>query len=83
MDQESMIVRPRYNGTPGHPLMISSLLVPKICAYEGEGGLGRAIDSLSMPVQEFEVDDEGMTLDADTPADYQLIKEFSTLFPEN
>ena len=69
------IVIPSHKGKTGHPLMISSVLIPEILAYDGGSGLKGAIESLAgCGLCKIEVEDEGILLDADMPEDYERLK---------
>ena len=68
-DGTAEAIYPVMNGRRGHPPLISARLIPKILAYEGEGGL-RAILS-GRRVKEIPVTDGGILTDLDTPADYE------------
>lgn len=67
------IVRPVYDKKPGHPVMLSKKLVPDLLCYHGKNGLKGAIESFSEPVLEVEVDDAGVLVDVDTPADLKAL----------
>ena len=58
-------------GRRGHPVALDAQYIPALLAYDGEGGLRGAVAALGIPVTEVEVDDAGMPLDLDTPADYE------------
>ncbi len=62
-------VRPCYRGTPGHPLMVDSALIPDLLAYPGGEGLRGAVRALGLKVEDLSVEDPGCVLDADTPED--------------
>ena len=63
-------------GTPGHPLLISSSLLPRILADSGEGGLQGAIRRCGAEMTRIPVDDAGILHDADTPEDYRALLEY-------
>ena len=67
---------PICNGETGHPLLISSELVPQLLSDGGDGGLRGAIRRLGIPMQEIPVRDPGVLLDADTPQDYESLVNY-------
>lgn len=71
------ITKPVCNGKDGHPILIADKVLPSLLKAETQGGLKGAIEkTLANNVNEIQVDDEGILLDADTPADYErLIKQ--------
>ena len=67
---------PVCEGKQGHPILLSSRLLPEILSDCGERGLRGAIDRCSAPLTRIEVDDPGTVLDADTPEDYSALVEY-------
>ncbi len=63
-------------GKPGHPLLISSSLLPRILADSGEGGLQGAIRRCGAEMTRIPVDDAGILHDADTPEDYRALLDY-------
>ena len=59
------IISPSRNGKTGHPLLISSELIPKILEYEGNMGMRGAIQSIGVKRQWMDVEDEGILYDTD------------------
>ncbi len=70
------IACPVYKGKRGHPLLISSGIIPTVLAYEGHDGLRGAIKFSNKIVIEIPVDDPGVLLDADTPENYRKLLSF-------
>jgi len=70
---DELIARPVYNGKAGHPIAVSASLIAEILAYSGNDGLRGALAELNVPVLDVETDDEGISIDADTPEDYNRI----------
>lgn len=71
------MVRPVYNGAPGHPVLLSAACVPDILAHGVKVGLKKAMDALAAAgwsLQELAVNDEAVTMDADTPEDFQRLQ---------
>ncbi len=64
---------PVYKGRRGHPVLMRGEIIPRILSHGGEGGLRGAIDALGISVREMECDDEGVSIDADCPEDYERI----------
>lgn len=58
-------------GRRGHPVALDAAFRGALPDYHGEGGLRGAVAALGIPVTEVEVEDAGMPLDLDTPADYE------------
>lgn len=67
------MVRPSCGGRSGHPVLISGALLPAILSYKGADGMRGAIRALGVRASYVPVSDEGVTLDADTPEDYQRL----------
>lgn len=76
MKADGMVCIPEYNGTPGHPILISAKLFPAILADSGEGGLAGVLRRVSRPIP-VPVNDPGILMDVDTPEDYQRILAYS------
>lgn len=71
IDNSSEISCPSYQGILGHPLLISSEIVPLLLSYDGDGGLMGAIEHFNKKITEIPVEDEGILLDVDTLEDYE------------
>lgn len=54
------IVTPSYRQAGGHPVLISSSIIPAILAYEGANGLRGAVASMEHKRKWIEVEDEGV-----------------------
>ena len=67
------VMKPAYQGQPGHPILIDSSLLPHIFTYAGGGGLAGALKAYGKPIAQIECPDPGILLDADTPEDYQKL----------
>ena len=76
---EGPLVRPVYGGKGGHPLLADTALFPALKQHNGEGGLRGAIEAMHIPMVNVPVDDEGILLDADTPADYKKLIHLENL----
>lgn len=64
------VVVPRHEGKHGHPILLAGGILPDVIAYDGDGGLKRALERLGVERTVYQVEDVGMLLDADVPADY-------------
>lgn len=64
-------VSPICAGKRGHPVALDAGWRDAVLHYSGDGGLQGAVRALHIPTVEVEVEDEGMTHDLDTPADYR------------
>ena len=62
---------PICKGKRGHPVVLDAAWRERVLAYDGVDGLRGAVKALGIPPIESEVEDRGMHLDLDTPADYQ------------
>jgi len=68
------IVIPRYDGKKGHPVLFKSQLIPGIQAMPDTANLRDFIHRQQAAV--LDVDDPGIGLDVDNPADYAKIKAY-------
>ena len=71
------ILMPMHGGKAGHPILIDSRAIPFLVSYEGDGGLKGAIDRFPGLKGTIQLDDIGMTLDADRPEDYERLKDYA------
>ena len=71
LSDKNPLIIPVYDGKEGHPLLISSKLIPEILEYSGEGGLSGALKNCGRERRLLKVKDSGVIFDADTPEDYQ------------
>ncbi len=76
MDSDSDLAVPVCDGVKGHPILISSKLIPTILADSGEGGLRGALERCPVPLKTVPVEDRGILHDADTPDDYRALLEY-------
>lgn len=71
--QGGALVFPTVAGRRTHPPLVDAALIPEILAYRGRDGLRglwRGLESVCVPVS-----DPGVTLDLDTPEDYERCKK--------
>ena len=68
---------PVYQGRRGHPVLISSDLIPQILEYKGPGGLRGALrqDSVSPLVEEIPVEDQGIIMPIEGEEDWEGRRE--------
>ncbi|MDR5586380.1 MULTISPECIES: NTP transferase domain-containing protein [Clostridium] len=59
------LVSPSYHGKSGHPLLISSELIPRILKYDGNIGMRGAIKNIGVTREWIDVEDEGIIYDTD------------------
>lgn len=71
------ILLPVRGDKMGHPILIGCGAIPSLLRYEGNGGLKGAIEHFAGIKKAIELDDPGMTLDADRPEDYERLKEYA------
>ena len=71
------ILTPVCNGKKGHPVLISRRVIPALLAFRGDGGLKAAIRGFGGSKDTVSIPDKGILLDADTPADYQRLREYA------
>ena len=67
------ILHPLFRGKRGHPPLIAAALAPHILDFSGEGGLRAFFDGWATWNQDFDVADEGVLMDMDTPQDFEKI----------
>ena len=68
---EGDFIRPRCGERTGHPVVLSAGLIPFLLRYDGPGGLKGAVNQSGCAVRDVDVDDPGVLMDNDTPADFQ------------
>ncbi len=73
--EEPLLLVPSYNQRRGHPLIISSTLIPEIYKLgkdgDPEGGLRALLDKYEDDIEYYNVDKEGVIIDLDYYEDYQ------------
>lgn len=75
MECGEKVISPSYQGKSGHPLLLSSELIPQILAYEGSMGMRGAIQHTGIQRHWLDIDDEGILQDMDIERlDYLLKK---------
>lgn len=70
LSHKAPLVRPICNERHGHPLIIEETLLDYLIKYNGEGGIKGAAKTLGIDFADVSVDDPGVYMDVDTPAEY-------------
>lgn len=70
---EAEFVCPVCGNRRGHPVVLSGARIPELLEYEGPGGLRGAVEALGLSSAFVETGEIGVTLDLDTPEDYQKL----------
>lgn len=70
---EKKVLYPTFLEARGHPLRISSALIPAILKYDGKGGMKALLEQF--PSRDVAVWDEGILMDADTPVDFTILEK--------
>ena len=69
-------VRPCYQGTPGHPVVMDFHLRKQLQEFQGSGGLRGAIEASGIVPTDIPVEDFGTTLDGDTRDEYARLLQY-------
>jgi molybdenum cofactor cytidylyltransferase len=65
------VVLPEHEGRGGHPVFIPQRFLDRIERWQGEGGLREFWRTIAKDVIRLPVDDAAVTMDLDTPAEYE------------
>jgi molybdate transport repressor ModE-like protein len=65
MECGEKLISPSYHGKAGHPLLLSSELIPSILKYDGNMGMRGAIQNIGVERQWIDIDDEGILHDTE------------------
>lgn len=76
LDSGTRLACPVCGDQTGHPILISSELVPRLLRDSGKGGLRAALSRTGETMEHISVEDEGVLHDADTPADFERLLEY-------
>jgi molybdenum cofactor cytidylyltransferase len=68
---DATVVRPTHAGTPGHPTLFARALYEELARADLPEGARTVIASQQGHVRDVGVDDPGVTIDIDTPEDYE------------
>ena len=75
-ETKKLIVVPRYQGRRGHPVIFSSALFAELLAAPLDQGAKTVVHAHRDETLEIDTEDEGVTIDIDTPEEYrQHVKE--------
>jgi molybdenum cofactor cytidylyltransferase len=69
--QPSAVLNPAYHGQAGHPVIFSRDVVAELLRPDLPDGARTVIDRHAAEARAFEVDDPGVLIDIDTPADFR------------
>jgi len=72
MDTQGDIVTPAYKGKGGHPVIISSNVIPELLDYSGDNGLRGAAESIGNRRTWVETNDEGILISIHNEAQLQM-----------
>ncbi|HEX9250648.1 MAG TPA: NTP transferase domain-containing protein [Ignavibacteriaceae bacterium] len=65
MECDEKLVSPSYHGKAGHPLLVSTKLIPRILKYDGNMGMRGAIQNIGIQKKLMDIEDEGILHDTD------------------
>lgn len=72
---EAALVRPSFGGRAGHPVLLADRLAAELMKYAGPDGLRGFLASHASETAFVETADEGVLLDADTPQQFERLKQ--------
>jgi molybdenum cofactor cytidylyltransferase len=70
-ETKKLIVVPRYQGRRGHPVIFSSALFAELLAAPLDQGAKTVVHAHRHETLEIDTEDEGVTIDIDTPEEYR------------
>lgn len=73
--QHAAVIFPTLDGYRKHPPLIDAELIPEIIGFSGEGGLRGLWKRYEAQTLDVPVDDAGVWIDVDTPADYERCRQ--------
>lgn len=76
LSAEGDFIRPCYQDTPGHPVVMSAHLQRQLREFQGLGGLHGAIRASGITPVDISVEDYGTTLDGDTRDEYARLLQY-------
>lgn len=68
---EPAILNPSYHGAAGHPVIFARRVLPELLEPDLPHGARSIIEAHANEARALEVDDPGILIDIDTPADYE------------
>jgi molybdenum cofactor cytidylyltransferase len=69
--QPAVVLNPAHKGRAGHPVIFSRDVVTELLRPDLPDGARSVIERHTREARTLEVDDPGVLIDIDTPADYQ------------
>lgn len=66
-----LIMRPAYNGRPGHPVFFNSVLLPELVKLSGDTGARGVLEKYRGELYLYPTSDPAVCFDVDTPEDYK------------
>ena len=72
-DSDAAIVRAAYRGRHGHPVLFKRAVFRELHSADAHIGAKAVVRADPRRVLDVEVDDPGVTMDVDTPADYERL----------
>ena len=76
LESDAPLACPVCEGERGHPILISTALIPALLADSGDDGLRGALERCGADMEEISVEDRGVLHDADTPEDYRALLKY-------
>ena len=73
--EAACVIFPALRGHRKHPPLIDARLIPAILAFDGDGGLRGLWERYEDDIRAVPVDDAGVWVDLDTPADYRKCRQ--------
>lgn len=70
-----LIIRPTYQGKPGHPVLFGRAWWPQLCTLTGDEGAHSVLLGNPQAVRNIELGDPGVLLDIDRPGDVPDLDE--------
>ncbi|MGG5289246.1 nucleotidyltransferase family protein [Pseudomonas shirazensis] len=70
-----LIIRPTYQGKPGHPVLFGRAWWPQLCSLTGDEGARSVLQGNPQVVRSLELGDAGVLLDIDRPGDVPDLDE--------
>lgn len=77
------ILVPTFHGTRGNPVLFVRSLYPSLLKLQGDEGARALMERIPASVKEVPVDDEGILLDVNTPADVPTMEEVLARLPSD
>ena len=71
LSSRARVVVPVFNGRRGRPVLFDKALFPQIMKVSGDVGAREVVEKCKEGLVEVAVEDEGVLVDLDTPADYE------------